>query len=305
MKLLYCVNNNFGDELNPLIFNKLLPGFFDDDNKDVFLGIGSIIGFMKPETYTNRMTVFSSGLGYGAPPSRQLLNKYDFRCVRGPLTAEKLGLSPKYGICDGAILLPEVIPNLLINKPEKKYKFAYMPHELCLKRFSNWEEILNSVGIHLINPHSDVDFVINEIQSSEILLAEAMHGAIVADILRVPWIPVKSNKIINEFKWVDYCSSLDMKYEPNYVKTLWDFDFVKERINDKFPWKALNSDLINTLTAKGYELYQNVFVEKAITKEFTQLKNAKTFLSDNNLLQSKKERLLEILFQFSKENAKL
>ena len=46
MKLIYYQKNkNFGDALNPYIFNKLIPNFFDEDPSSIFLGIGSILQF--------------------------------------------------------------------------------------------------------------------------------------------------------------------------------------------------------------------------------------------------------------------
>lgn len=45
MKLIYYKeNSNFGDALNPLIFQKLLPDFFNDDSDIAFIGIGSLLG---------------------------------------------------------------------------------------------------------------------------------------------------------------------------------------------------------------------------------------------------------------------
>ncbi len=46
MKLIYYKGKitNFGDELNPYIFNQLLPNMFDGKDDIRFYGIGSMIG---------------------------------------------------------------------------------------------------------------------------------------------------------------------------------------------------------------------------------------------------------------------
>jgi len=50
-----------------------------------------------------------------------------------------------------------------------------------------------------------------------VLIAEAMHGAIVADALRVPWIPVRSSDSVLAFKWRDWCASLNLTYSPHAI----------------------------------------------------------------------------------------
>jgi len=59
-----------------------------------------------------------------------------------------------------------------------------------------------------------VQKTLTAIQQSRLLIAEAMHGAIVADALRVPWIPIRFHKHILPFKWRDWCASLNMSYDP-------------------------------------------------------------------------------------------
>lgn len=266
MKLTYHKEKNFGDALNPFIFKRILSDFFDDDPKDIFLGIGSILGLKKPDSNVENVIVYSSGFGgndertYGSKPSENILKKYDFRCVRGPLTAKTFNLPLKYSVCDGAILIPELITKS-VNTP-KKYNYAYMPHVGTLKYFKGWKDLISSLGIRFIDPTSDVSFVINEIRSSKILFAEAMHGAIVADSLRVPWLPVKSKKTINEFKWKDFCYSLNLEYKPLCISTLYDHAFLKSIIANKVNKFKLKHEYLTNKLTKGYMLYQNLYLEK-------------------------------------------
>src|SRR5436190_19716735 len=101
MRLRYFESKNFGDALNPHLFNRLLPNFFDDDPSTDFFGIGSILGFNMFKN-ANRKIIFSSGFAYGTKPT--IDDTFDIFCVRGPLTAKALSLSEKLAIADGGIL---------------------------------------------------------------------------------------------------------------------------------------------------------------------------------------------------------
>ena len=138
MKLCYySEKQNLGDAINPLIFNKFLPDFFDNNEEEKFLGIGSIIGF--PEFHkAEKKIVFSSGFAYGELP--KIDDSYDFICVRGPLTAKKLGLDIKTAITDGAIL----INTFDFGTPEKIYKYSFMPH-IGSESFYPWKELARPI----------------------------------------------------------------------------------------------------------------------------------------------------------------
>lgn len=295
MKLCYHKGNNFGDALNPLIFKKLLPDFFNDETDEVFLGIGSILGLQKPQKETEKCIVFSSGFGsndastYGSLPAKEQLKKYDFRCVRGPLTANLLGLPRVKSICDGAILIPEVYQP---NFKEKKFAYSYMPHVGSLKYYSGWKDLMQALGVNFIDPTHDVETVLEEINCTEILLTEAMHGAIVADTLRVPWIPIKTKKTINDFKWQDFCLSLNLEYQPHTLKTLYDFDFLKKIVQNKSGGKI---SFVDNLLTKTYLSYQDIYLEKEVIKNIKVIKSKKPMLSDYIVLKSKQDQLLESL----------
>ncbi len=220
MKLYYWagMNNkkNFGDELNPYIWNKIFGDLLDDNDDSLLIGIGTILNERIPNA--KRKAVFSSGVGYGES-SFKIDDSYKIYCVRGPLSAKFLGLDERYVATDGALLLRNIYQN---PDRSKFYKYAYIPH--WENHSSSMAKICKELNIGYIDPtDNNIENVINQICSAEIILAEAMHGAIVADAYRVPWIPIKSTEKILDFKWKDWCMSMNLAYNPIPITPIWDF----------------------------------------------------------------------------------
>lgn len=283
MRLNYFREPNFGDALNPLIFDRLLPDFFDDDDSIDFFGIGSIIGFHFVRQ-AKRKVVFSSGFAYGELPEPD--NTFDFVCVRGPATAKVLNLDRKLAVTDGAALLRE------FNYPArpKKYRFSFMPHWRSEQTYA-WKDLCEEADIHYISPMDNTDKILGELLETEVMLAEAMHAAIVADTLRVPWIPVKAYAAVNDFKWDDWASSLNMEYAPNPVHSVClDNNHVLSAINRKLGFVPA---MLHKPIASGYGRYQNFFQQKSAIKQLRELKNKKQYLSADNIFNSKVDQLLE------------
>lgn len=287
MELLYFESLNFGDNLNPYIFNKLLPDFFDGVDDVSFVGIGSLLGFKYIQNAKNKV-IFSTGYAYGASP--QIDESYDIFCVRGPLTCEALGIDKKFSVADGALLLQ------FLETPStnlKKYDFSYIPHWESFKKF-NWEPFLNNMGINLINPLGDTEVILHQIQSTKVLLAEAMHGAIVADVLRVPWVPVKAYEGINTFKWRDWAASMDLSYKPHFVNSLYsNTQFTRKVIKEKLKYPLSPVTLKPALY--GYQFIQRFAKLKTVEKQFEKLKKVKPILSDEKMVKEKGEILLSKL----------
>jgi succinoglycan biosynthesis protein ExoV len=232
---------NFGDDLNPWIWSKLLPeGFLNRDQDHLLVGIGTLLNDNLPKA--SKVSVFGSGVGYGTRPPN-VTPDWHIYGLRGPLSAKALGVDEKYAITDGAYLLKGIIT----DTPGKKYGASYMPHfTMARPSLRVWCE---NLGIHYIDPSSPIHETLNDILETEFLLTEAMHGAIVADCFRVPWLPVKSSKTILDFKWIDWCSSLNIDYSPIQIVPLWEtvnskihkniINFSKSKLNEKIFKKTI------------------------------------------------------------------
>lgn len=206
-------NGNFGDDLNVWLWPKLVGNLIDvthpySENRSeetLFIGIGTLLNERIPASPSK--VIFGAGAGYGSKPSVDERWKVYF--VRGPLSSKILNLSEEKAITDAAVLLR------LINfqSKQKLYSISFIPHFIGTNS-ANWDYFCQANGIHYINPSKSVEEVLADIQCSALIITEAMHGAIVADALRVPWIPVKIHSHINAFKWNDWCQSLKLEYKP-------------------------------------------------------------------------------------------
>ena len=204
---------NYGDELNPWLWQHALPGILDDDPRTIFVGCGSILNDTIPPA--SKTVVMGAGIGYGRPA--RIDETWRFYAVRGPLTARMLGLLDAIGISDPGILVGNYFP--FQNIP-KKYEVGYIPH--WHNAHSGMREVCSDLGYLFVNPLDDVETVMRAIASCELILAEAMHGAITAEAFRIPWIPVSAPfPDQNQFKWLDLCETLDVEYHPHLHRAYW------------------------------------------------------------------------------------
>ena len=203
---------NFGDELNLWLWPQLLPNFFDGDESTQFIGTGTLLNHRLTErtTASQRLIVFGSGVGYEQPLSN-IPSHWHIICVRGPLSAGRLKLPREKSITDGGGLVRRCFD----ATGKKTISHAFMPH-IHHANFADgvWKTLCEEMGIGYIDPRWPIEQILEAISRTEILLAEAMHGAIVADALRTAWIPVVTSPRILRFKWLDWCASIGVPYHP-------------------------------------------------------------------------------------------
>jgi succinoglycan biosynthesis protein ExoV len=212
MKLIHAQlrRPNFGDDLNLWLWPRLLPGVFDADDSTLFLGIGSILNH-RFDGPTRKLVMGAAFVAdYGRAPD---LNGGDYRIyfVRGPRTAAALGLDPALAIGDPAVLVGTLLPRGGGEGP-----VCFMPHWESHER-GYWAKACVRAGVTLIDPTAPVEAILAQISGARLMLCEAMHGAIVADALRVPWIPLLPIDPRNRAKWADWADSLALSIVPRRI----------------------------------------------------------------------------------------
>lgn len=292
MKLYYfkSEHGNFGDDLNPWLWGKLLPDFFDRDDSELFVGIGTLLNHRLPEKPLKH--IFGSGYGYGRPP--KIDDSFVIHAVRGYETARILGIDEAFVITDPAILL-KTVPFRKASSSE--FRWGFIPHSQS-SRYFGWETLCAELGYHYISAEWDVETVLFELSRCNVVICEAMHGAIAADTLRIPWIPVSCYGYISELKWMDWLSTLSLPYDPVRITSLYD-------IERDFPAaKRLKNSLKRGLRTAGIwsrgwtppprsKTDRNAF--RQALDDLSAVSRREPLLSNERVFQSHLDRYLELL----------
>lgn len=202
---------NFGDDLNELIWPHVLHDVWYTASNITLVGIGSILwkGPLSDLIDNGRHpVVLGSGISYRDPPTD--LTQMTILAVRGPLTASLLG-KPDKSLTDAAILIGEVDGPHQHRRSDGKVLF--MPHHRTLRR-TPWAEIAEEAGFQYVSPQQSIEDTLNEFAGARLVVTEALHGAIVADALRIPWLPIRISPRFEEFKWLDWCLSMEVDFKP-------------------------------------------------------------------------------------------
>ncbi|AOF84303.1 polysaccharide pyruvyl transferase family protein [Hydrogenophaga sp. RAC07] len=298
MKLFYYKDKigNFGDDLNPWIWYSLYPNLFDNNDSEILMGAGTLINSEAPKNV--KKYVFGSGVGYHETPA--IDSSWEFLWVRGPLSAQKLGLERKVALTDPAILAHEILKQTSLTR---KNGVAFMPHHKSI-HFANWRSICLDAGITYLDPTGDIHQTLHDIRSSTFVIAEAMHAAIVADSLRIPWVPVVCYDHILAFKWQDWCSSMDLEYSPIHLNPVWDIERNSTKLNliKSNTKRLLNGVGISNPSWSPPIPKTNVQEshEEAVKAFERILKTQSCHLSKNSVHSDRISSILETIQQFSK-----
>jgi len=202
---------NFGDDLNPWLWSRLLPGRFSAKATKRFVGIGTILNDQLP---AGPKLIVGSGVGYGEPPT--LSHQCDVLFVRGPNSAKALGLPEALAITDPAYLIRKFHQPAAVRKG-----VVYLPHHFSSFK-ADWRRIAARAGMTYVDPCAPMLEVVEAIRTAERVVTGAMHGAILADAFRTPWIRVKPYAHLNDFKWADWAASMCVDVKTHELPSLYD-----------------------------------------------------------------------------------
>lgn len=212
---------NFGDDLNLWLWPRLFPNFFARQSNDSLVGIGTILGNRLPRS--GRLFIMGSGAGYAPLPPPGERAHWSPIFVRGPLTARVLGLSPDAAITDGAFLAARYV-----RSPATPARGTiFIPHWKS-ELMGDWPDVCAYAGLRHVSPMQPVDTVIDAILTAELVVTESMHGAILADALRVPWVAARTSPDINDFKWIDWCLTIGVRHDPHYIPPTGNYDLYRQ-----------------------------------------------------------------------------
>lgn len=189
--------NNFGDLLGPVIVQRLLAshGIIPDsavaDRR--LLSIGSVLHFARDND-----VIWGTGVNGKIPDSHYLFQSLDVRAVRGPRTRAFLnarGIEAPTIFGDPALLLPDVMPELVALSAHKRFDYTVVPNLNDLRAYEKTP--------HLLNPRSPVEVCLRRIAQSEMVIGSSLHAIIVAESLGIPAQRVASS-VEEGFKYEDY-----------------------------------------------------------------------------------------------------
>lgn len=205
----YRAEANFGDALSALVAEQVSGRAVEwaaRDRADLF-GLGSLMTMVANGHGGPRLPKpVVWGTGCMGPVSRDFLEHVEVVAVRGPRTAEILGLSGvPYG--DPGVFAADVVGTL----PVREDRVGVVPHLTMRTHPGLLAAVEADPRLTLIDPAtSDAAAVVRQIAGCAYILSSSLHGLVVADACGVPnrWIDPDGIHGHARLKFFDYAESV-------------------------------------------------------------------------------------------------
>lgn len=188
---------NFGDDLTPWLLPRygIVPQY-SEPRAARLVGVGSLLEFLPPEFSG---AIWGTGLMRDAAhplPAASVL------AVRGPATAERIGLDdePAYG--DPGLLVARQLA-----RPRSDGRIAVVPHGHHRPHTALAERV-RAAGrtVRVVNVHQRAAPAVREIAAARAVITTSLHGLITADAYGIPavWTTLEPPLDGGDFKFRDY-----------------------------------------------------------------------------------------------------
>ena len=236
IKLWWFNDNNFGDQIGPYLVHKLTGKKvvyvehlrLKTDN--FFLLIRQLVALIFRNGFITSFRILYQTLivnklfcvgsiihranytchvwGSGLIEEKDSIHTRNVYAVRGPVTKSKISnsINSNIAVGDPAILLP-----LVYNSPKSlKYKVGIIPHVVD---YDNVVSRVYNKSILIIDIKTkDVEKIIDEICSCDVIVSSSLHGLIVAHAYRIPalWFSFSDKLVGDNVKFRDYFLSVGL-----------------------------------------------------------------------------------------------
>lgn len=217
MKVFYhqAAGGNVGDDLNAVLWQRLLPDLQRLETAQWLVGVGTILD-QRLNALAGRKIVMGAGLRPNRSGHSDSWNDVRFAAVRGKLTAQQLGLGRDVALCDPGFLVAKVWPkHAATRRSARSNRVGLVPH-VYSEQWSSIAATATDAGLDVISPTLPLEAFLQRLGSCSRIYCESLHAAIFADALRIPWARVRisshyyEGKGVAEFKWQDAFSVVDM-----------------------------------------------------------------------------------------------
>lgn len=216
----YCGSDNFGDALNPFIFERVLgvPTQLVSVRRARVLGLGSVIETaMRPkrkawsyafDRLRPPLAVWTSGfIREEIPADFTFVRKLDVLALRGKKSLALMNRFQPVAACalgDGALLSEALLP----KRPAKRWRVGLIPHVVHGSDPRFQALAAKDPRITVLDLRRPPLEVLEEVAACDAIFSSSLHGLILSDVFGVPNAPLDAGTglIGGWFKFHDYYS---------------------------------------------------------------------------------------------------
>ena len=229
IKLIWYQIPNGGDYFGKWLLEKMGLKVEYSETPDVVV-CGSILGFNI--TYSK---IWGAGFHF-ANESTHIKEKNLFYAVRGKLSMKMLNLKYPMALGDPGLLLSRFFK----PKTIKTYNICIISHYIDFDFFINtYKNKLYIINMGINN----IEEIANSINKCNFTFSSSLHGIIFSHSLGIPSVHLENNVLssINNFKFKDYYSTLDISYVKEDLKKENINTIIKKYNNSNLSYKFLPS----------------------------------------------------------------